>query len=109
MARRKTRRKKTNGLPKVLIGLALTSTAEPIIDNLVSGVTGNFGLGIPDDIIKVGVGWYMSKKTGFMKGIGYGLFARGAGNVVGNLLGGSGFNLFGNKQGTGATANNDGW
>lgn len=100
------RRKSSSGVGnKVLIGLALTSTVEPLLNNVVSQV----GINISDDILKLGAGYFLAKKQGYMKGIGYGLFARGAGNVVGNLL--NNVNLGGLLGGAqpAASANNDGW
>lgn len=84
---------------KVFIGLALTSTIEPLIDNLA----GSVGFNVSDDLIKLGAGWWLSKKHGYMKGIGYGLFGRAAGNLVGDLLKGGGIGgLFGGGSPTGA-------
>lgn len=84
----------------VLLGLALTSTAEPFFDKLASSI----GINISDDIIKAGAGYWLSRKTGIVKGIGYGLFARGSGNIVGNLLSGTGLGgLFGGQKATTTT------
>lgn len=90
LARRSSRRSGGDG-GKVLIGLGLTSTADQLITNVAGGMLG----GISPPILRMGAGYFLSRKSGYLKGIGYGLFARGAADLVPNLLHGGLGGLFG--------------
>lgn len=88
MAKKRTyRRRSTSQLD--LIGIGVTVIAEPFIDSLTS----RFGFGLPDDIVKLGAGWWLSKRRGkMMKSVGTTLMIIGARNLIRGGIG-----MFGTK------------
>lgn len=89
------KRKKTRTVRSVkldLKGVGLVLIGEPILDSFLA----RFGMGIPDDFLKAGLGWYLSRRGSTMqKSAGYTLMILGArniirgsaGNILGNVLG----------------------
>lgn len=86
MPRRRTVRRRTSSganIKQVMIGAAAVPFIEPWINQIAGQFGGNI-LGMSgDDIIKVGLGWYLAKKkTGYLRGIGVSLAVLGVSRMM---------------------------
>ena len=74
-----------------IIGIAGYAFGESMIDSLVNQFAGNFG-GISADMIELGLGYYLKKRSGIVGSIGKAMFTINLYNVIKTMVGG-GFQL----------------
>jgi hypothetical protein len=82
-----------------IVGYA--ALGEPLVDQLFANFAGN--LGMSDDLLKLGAGYYLKGKSGLVGKIGMAMFVIQA-YKFGKVITSGGLNLLG----VGATSN-DGW
>lgn len=73
----------------VIIGAAGASIVEPFVDNILANFVPQQtifgGVGI-DDLAKIGLGAFLAKKSGILKGIGISLLVTGTQRIVSGLI-----------------------
>jgi len=104
MARRRTRSRRRSSSPKKLDEIAVigySAVGEPLVDQVFTKFAGN--LGMSDDIVKLGAGWFLKKRGGLVGKVGMAMYVIQLYKLGKTVMSGGLGNLFGGSN------SNDGW
>lgn len=94
-----------------LMGTFGYAIAEPMIDNVIGGLTKNFGANIPREAVQFGLGYFLRNKGGIIGSVAKAAMVINAYQLSKTITAG-GLNLFANNTPATATATNpstQGW